>query len=126
MNNNHRPRVFICNEPLRRNATTGDMERTISFDSATEYGVLVFLLPPGPLPGSPQAVIATLHAGLADFTQDDFLLPIGDTRAIAWAAAIAADKTGGPLKLLHWQRNQHRYDPVVVDLFPDQETEAAE
>lgn len=120
-----RPRVFVVNEPLRINPSTGQPERIISLASAKDHGELIFLLPPGPLPDDPRPTIIALHNGLSDFTSDDFLLLVGDPRAIAWAAAIAADKTGGPLKLLHWQRNQHRYDPVAVDLFPDQETEAA-
>lgn len=119
-------RIFVVNEPLRKNPETGELERAINLGSAKDHGSLVFLLPPGPLPDDPRPTIIALQNGLADFTQNDFLLLVGDLRAIAWAAAIAADKTGGPLKLLHWQRNQHRYDPVSVDLFPDQETEAAE
>ncbi len=117
------PRIFIVNEPLKKNPETGELERMVNLRPAMDHGVLIFLLPPGPLPEDPRSTLTALKAGLLDFTADDFLLLIGDPCAMAWAAAIAADKTDGHLKLLRWQRDQRRYDPVVVDLY---DLEAAE
>jgi len=113
------PRVFVVNEPLKLDEATGNWVRYLNLRRATDHGELVYLLPGGPLADDPRPSIAALTAGLADFTSEDFLLLVGDPRAIAWAAAIAADRTGGPLRLLQWKREQKRYDPVVVDVFPE-------
>lgn len=113
------PRVFVVNEPLKFEDGQGWV-RHLNLRPARDHGELVFLLAAGQLPDDPRPSIDALRRGLADITPEDYLLLIGDPRAIAWAAAIAADLTDGRLRLLHWQRDQRRYDPVVADVYPEE------
>lgn len=117
---NSRPRVFVVNEPLKMEG--GEWVRVLNLRPARDHGELVFLLPAGQLPEDPAPTLKMLKRGLADFTKEDYLLLVGDPRAIAWAGAMAAKNTGGELKLLHWQRDHRRYDPVCANIFLAEET----
>lgn len=112
-------RVFVVNEPLRWSPEDNDWVKAINLRPARAFGELVHLLPAGQLPDNPAAVVSALQKGLSGFTAHDCLLLTGDPRAIAWAAAIAAKRTGGKLNLLHWQRDLRSYDLIEVDLFPN-------
>jgi hypothetical protein len=121
MNNS---RVFVVNEPLKFDHNLQAEVRMIDLKPAAEYGELVFLLPPGRLPMDPTPTIQALQKGLEDYQPEDFLLLVGDPRAIAFAAAIAADKTDGQLRLLVWQRDH--YIPVRANVFGETQEEAAQ
>ena len=102
-------RVFLMRDPLRRNAETGAWERMIDLAPAREYGELVFLLPPGRTPVATPGLVRVLRERLAGFSDDDYLLPIGDPLLIALAAALAADANDGRLRLLTWDKHERRY-----------------
>lgn len=112
-------RVFIPNQPTTYDREHATIVKKVDLSPAAEFGPLVFLLPDGELQGAPEDIVARLKAGLADFGPDDYLLLTGDQRAVAWAAAIAADLVEGDLKMLHWVRRANRYQVVAVSLWPD-------
>ena len=58
---------------------------------------------------------ALIQDGLSEYTRDDYIVLIGSPKLIAIAAAIAADRTDGLLRMLVWQNRSARYDPVEVD-----------
>lgn len=109
-------KVYVVNEPLRYDEDRGEHVRHLNLRPAREHGELVFLLPAGQLPEDPQALVDAVELGLAAITVHDYVLLVGDPRAIAVAAAVAARNTGGHLRLLQWQRGLGRYDPVVARL----------
>ena len=111
-----RHRVFIVNEPMRRNRDSGEMERGVDVRPAEVHGELVFLLPPGAPPRDPMAMIDALTRGLATFRPGDFLLPVGDLIACMVAASIVSRRSDGVYKLLRWSRDAQLYVPVEVDL----------
>lgn len=115
-------RVFVVNEPLRREEN-GFRTRFMDISSAAEYGKMVFMLPAGSLPTDPSPSIATLSEYLADFTASDYLLPVGDIRAITWAAALAARSSGGTLRILEWKSSLSKYLPVEVQLWTEDRSE---
>lgn len=110
-------RVFVVNEPLKWDEASQSQVKAIDLSPAVIHGELIFLLPAGRLPMDPTPTLVSLRRGLADFKSDDYLLLVGDPRAIAWAAAIAADQTDGQLQLLHWQRGS--YAPVRANVFEE-------
>lgn len=63
-------------------------------------------------------LVEELNRKLATFTSSDYLLLVGDPAAIAICAAIAAQKTGGALQLLKWDRQERTYYALHVRLTP--------
>lgn len=57
-----------------------------------------------------------LRAFLEGFTDDDFLLCVGDPAAIAIAAVLAATANDGRVKLLKWDRQEALYFPVQIEV----------
>jgi len=115
----NKPRVFVVNEPMRWDGQRRCMVRARDITPAYEFGELIFLTPGGDPPINPQESIDQMTSNLSkfNFTEDDYLLPIGHPLLIAWAAAIAARMAGGKLKLLHWQSRTCTYAAVDAELY---------
>lgn len=109
------PRVFVVNEPLRRNPDTGDWERTMNLRRAKDFGDLIFLLPAGQLPEDSSTIVASIQDTLSSLTPEDHLLLVGDMRAIAAACAVSAQRVGH-VRCLIWLREQRRYESVTLAL----------
>lgn len=109
-------RVFIVNEPLRR-TDEGTYVRHMDTSSASEFGEVVYLLPPGFPPNDPEGSLPALREKLADFSADDYLVMIGHPMLISWTAALAARAAGGKLKILQWNRNLQRYMAVPATIW---------
>lgn len=85
--------------------------------SASEFGTVEILLPPGQIVFSTEPTVRTLREKLRTFNDDDYLLLMGDPAAIGFAAAIAANYNGGSLNLLKFDRQEKIYFPVRSKLF---------
>ncbi len=109
------PKVFITNEPLMYER--GEWVRCIDLSPAREYGPLVHLTTAGRLPDDPTPTVRQISERLNGFTADDYLLLVGDPRTHVWAGAIAAQRTGGCLKLLIWFKQQRRYEVSETNVF---------
>lgn len=110
-------KVFIIQEPMKRDKETGEMVPMMNFKSAMDYGDLITCLPPGRVSLSPVPMVRKLVEALKDFSDDDYIVPVGDPTAIAAASAIAAKNNLGRLKILKWDRDYKRY--IMVQLFTD-------
>ena len=82
--------------------------------SATNFGDLEFLLPPqSNLMFSTEKTLNSIKSGLDGFTEDDYLLLIGDPVSIGIATHYATKKTG-VVKFLKWDNREYTYFPVEV------------
>jgi|TARA_R100000664_G_scaffold4715_1_gene9392 folate-dependent tRNA-U54 methylase TrmFO/GidA len=85
--------------------------------SAEKFGELTVMLP-----DNKQMILASgpltfkLKQELKDFSDEDYLLLIGDPAIIAVCGAIAAKNNGGRFKVLKWDRNDKRYYDLEIDL----------
>ncbi len=95
------------------------------FSPAGEYGEMVDLLSPTAAPFRTDSIIAELHEKLRDFTEDDYLLLVGNPVLIGISLAIAADYNHGDINVLQWSGKDRKYLPIPVkDIFQSQiETE---
>jgi len=109
-------RVFIVQNQMRRAPDNSGMVTRYDFASAEQYGNLVYLLGPSAGPFNPPSIITELHEKLADFSDEDYLVLVGNPCLIGWAVAIAADHNGGCMKLLQWGRGGYQLIQVF-DLF---------
>lgn len=106
-------KVYVPQEKAKK--VDGNWVPEFNLTPASEFGQIQVLMPPGQSFFSPVPVIRSLKDKLKDFSDEDYLLPIGDPSIMVAAAMIAGEKTGGRIKLLKWDRFQQAYIPVQLD-----------
>jgi len=109
------PRVFIINEPLKKDLETGELEPFLPMESAANFGDVVKVTPDGSPPGNLKPYLAMLREKLADFREEDYLVLVGDQALLVAAAAIVGTSETGKLRVLKWERRLNAYAPLVLD-----------
>lgn len=85
--------------------------------SAQQYGEIKILLPSGTqVTFSSGQVTKKLLFELNGFSDDDYLLLIGDPAAIGIAVAVAAYWNNGKVKMLKWDRQERTYYPISINI----------
>ena len=107
------PKVYAPQIPTRFDMITNTRVPLFDMNSATAFGDLVSCVPGDadfttPLP----QVIEMLEAALVNFSDDDYLMAIGDPTLIAAAAIICSLYTEGRMKMLRWNKRERRYIAV--------------
>jgi hypothetical protein len=82
---------------------------------AERFGKVTELIQPGPMIRATPQVIMTLRYKLMGFSDDDYLLCMGDPAIIGMACVMAARANEGRYKLLVWDRESQSYFAVPVD-----------
>lgn len=126
-------RVFVVHDARRFDKDKGMMVPPFDLAPAARYGSVTYLLrePVLGLRADYAAIAAELRTKLEDFSDDDYLLPVGDTLAIGLAGAFAAAANAGRVRYLLWDRTRREYVAVATDMwygteFAAQETETGE
>ena len=89
----------------------------VDMTDALRFGDFQELLPrKDQLAISSQPVIHALKNKLKNFSDDDYLLCLGDPSIISIVSAVAASLNRGRFKLLKWDRKLEKYYPVEVDI----------
>jgi hypothetical protein len=102
------PKVYAVSETNQHNIS-----------SALQYGDIETILPPNAqVAFSVAPTVRRIQRKLELFTDDDYLLFIGDPTAIGIVSAIAAAKNSGRYKCLKWDKFERKYIPIQVDLYP--------
>lgn len=84
---------------------------------AMRFGEIEVLLPSNTqIAFSTAPVIRRLKRKLFDFTDRDFLLLTGDPVAIGLVCSIASFNNGGRYTVLKWDRREHLYIPIKLDI----------
>ena len=84
---------------------------------AMKFGEMKILLPSyTQIAFSTAPTIRSLRHKLRNFTDVDFLLLAGDPVAIGLACSIASSFTNGRYTALKWDRREHLYIPVKIDV----------
>ena len=100
-------KVFVVQEVSGRNIL-----------SAEKYGELELLLPNNSqIVLSAGPTVRRLNQKLKNFSDDDYLLLMGDPSAIGIACAIASSNNRGRFKCLKWDKREFRYYPVQINLY---------
>lgn len=90
----------------------------INVSPALNYGdELIFMLPPGNHAFNPTRMAEKFKDVIEEknFSEDDYLLLVGDPVAIASAAIhVATWLEKPPLKVLKWDRQSNRYLPIEI------------
>ena len=91
---------------------------------ALDYGRIEPILPPNAqIAFSVVPTLRRIQRKLEKFSDDDYLLLIGDPSAIGICCAVAAARNNGRFKCLKWDKLERRYIPIEVDLFKKGESD---
>lgn len=108
------PRVFIPHMPRRFDVTVNDWVPSVNVDPARKYGEILVVVDQN-IPRTTLApLLQSLKERMSTFTDEDYLLPLGDPALIAAAAGVALRQTGGLLRMLKWDRFTKDY--IVTEL----------
>ena len=93
-----------------------NMSPTIDLTPAMKYGEIEVLIEANTMGIAIQPLISVLRSRLAKFTDDDYILPVGDPVAIGAVTAIAAEVNRGQLKMLRWDRRMKQYTELKFNI----------
>ena len=65
---------------------------------------------------NPSRIVAQIRRKLREFTDDDWLLAMGDPAIIGVAFAVASEQNHGRVSLLKWDKMEKSYYPVKISL----------
>lgn len=108
------PRVFLVQRPASKQ--NGVWSDKYDLSPAEHFGDLVHCLPPGNIPRDLAVTVSKLKAALADFSDADYLLAIGDPIAIGLASIVAHRANHGRVTLLKWDRRSQHYVPYRLEV----------
>lgn len=111
-------RVFVSHEPMKMEHSKAVPRYDLN--PAKSYGELISLLEwTEPRRYSWKELIPIMRGRIADFSDDDYILPVGHTIAIGLAIALAAEANLGKVRVLDWDRKYHEYAVISLDLGAD-------
>jgi hypothetical protein len=85
--------------------------------SATEYGQLNFILSEDEnIMYEPESVISEIKNSLQNFSDDDYLLLIGDPVAIGVATHFALLSNKNNAKILKWDNREYKYYSIKLEV----------
>lgn len=108
--------VYVVQEPMKRDARTGEMIPSWDMTPAREYGDIEVMFPSGRVALSTQPMVQRARHLLRNFSDNDHVLLAGDPVLIGIVAAIASDFNRGRVKFLKWDRHTTSYLMVNVQL----------
>lgn len=112
-------RVFVLQNQHTLSSDRGRLVPKFDISSAAHYGEMIYLLSPSANPFNPDPIVSELREKLATFSDEDYLLLIGNPAIIGWATAICADFNDGVVTLLQWNGIEKHYRPIRAELFPE-------
>lgn len=112
-------RVFVVQEPLKMEA--GVPVPRINLGTLKPYGEVIFLFQWSDFKEDDafedsDSIVRELREKLEDFTDDDYIVPLGNPAMIGLAIAVAADCNHGKVRVLDWMRERGRYRLINMDL----------
>lgn len=102
--------VYVPQQPTRR--VNGELVDSVNLAPAAKFGQIKILLPNGATMFEAAPLKSRMENILKDFTDNDYILAVGDPTAMVWAGIIAAKHNRGNVKILKWDRDNRVY--IVV------------
>lgn len=110
-------KVYIVQRPAYFCRTRRGWVNKYDLTPAKKFGELVYLLRPGNIYADKlEGALAALKLGLADYTEQDSILAIGDPVAIGATVLVAAQLTGGKVAMLKYDRIAETYERYELNI----------
>lgn len=106
--------VYVVQRATYREA--GIVKDKYDLTPAEAFGELEELLDPWAKPFDTAPILDTLFEKLDGFSDEDFIICIGNPILLALAVSVAVDVNDGRVNLLQWNGRQKEYVPVNADL----------
>lgn len=107
-------KVYILQEVMRRHPETGRTTPAHDFGPAGVYGELVFVIDAESRPSIVgRTLVNQIKEVLRDYTEDDYILPVGDPSLMTIAGAVVS-KISKKFKILQWDRRSRAYIEMEV------------
>lgn len=103
-------KVYVVCEPVSR-----DGSAKVDLSPAMEYGELEVLLAHSQSLLAPVPTVRKLREKLENFSDEDYILPVGDPVLMSTVSMVAANRNKGRVKFLKWDRLQRKYLVIQVD-----------
>lgn len=106
-------KVYVVQRTTRWDEDTQSYVPKFDLSPASEFGEIVILLGHDAKDMDTVEVVDLLHDKLNEFSDADFLLPVGDPCFIGLASAIAAAYNNGTVRMLRWRPRMRSHQLVV-------------
>lgn len=103
-------KVYVVCEPVSKEGIV-----KMDLSPAMEYGELEVLLGHSQSLLAPVPTVRKLRDKLENFSDNDYLLPVGDPVLMSTVAMVASYFNNGRVKFLKWDRLQRKYLVIQVD-----------
>ena len=113
------PRVFLVQNPCRRDQDTGEWIPKYDLSAARAFGEIVELLPPGPDWRDSEQIAERMSQNLIGpdgYQPADYILALGDPIAISIAMMLALKNAGGFVAALKHERRERCYFPIEIHM----------
>ena len=107
-------KVYVTQEAGRK--VDGRWVPKVDLSPAMQFGEIVILQPAGSSFYLPKENVRELKERLREFTDEDYIIPMGDPVLMCAAVCIASQRTGGRLKILKWDKFSHSYTPINLEV----------
>jgi hypothetical protein len=105
--------VYVVTEPTH--VINGVPVSSVNLTPAAEFGSIEILLPNNQALFNNVQTVRTLREKLKNFTDDDFILPVGDPVLMCLVAQVASGINGGRVTYLKWDKRIRRYFSIKID-----------
>ena len=108
--------VYVVQKQMKVDTRTGDMVSRFDLTLAEQYGKIEFLLSPRARPYAVGGIITELYEKLDAFSDDDFLLLVGNQCLVGLAMSVASDLNDGSVNILQWSGRDQAYVEIKADI----------
>lgn len=109
------PKVYCVTEPVTYR--DGEPKQLFDITPATKFGDIEILAKHNHNMFASAPMIRYFRDKLANFSDDDYILPVGDPVIIGAVTAVAASMNQGRVKLLKWDKRERKYLPISIDIY---------
>jgi len=109
-------KVYIVQNRYTRDEITGLMRPRFNTLPVKEFGVPVEILDWRLSPLASAPTLGALRHALRNYSDEDYILPVGTPAFLVAAGAIAAQHNNGRVHVLHWDAVLKKYFPFTIDV----------
>jgi len=108
--------VYVVQKQMKLDQRTGEMIPRFDLTQAEQFGTITYLLSPRAKPYAAGGIITELYKKLDTFSDEDYLLLVGNQCLVGFAMSVAADLNDGRVNILQWSGRDQAYVQIKADI----------